>query len=198
MQILKKIDYIIKFIKDTNNSGNLEDLFKQMITSPVIDRDKLPKKIEDINRRLENFQYNQLEEDDYNENNRIKRGIAVDDSNESHAKSANVNREDFFATKAFGGRSNIEELNVTNEELNVARRLNVAEHANQTSTLAPSSDLGMTMFISNCINDPEREVTDWFSYQTYKMIDRAYAKNARPMHNTITKKKLLINDFSAC
>ena len=186
----QKIDYIIKFIKDTNNSGNLEDLFNQMITSPVIDRDKLPKKIEDINRRLENFQYNQLEEDDYNENNRIKRGIAVDDSNESHAKSANVNREDFFATKAFGGRSNIEELNVTNEELNVARRLNVAEHANQTSTLAPSSDLGMTMFISNCINDPEREVTDWFSYQTYKMIDRAYAKNARPMYNTITKKKI--------
>ena len=68
-------------------------------------------------------------------------------------------------------------MNIANEELNVVRHLTVTEDANQISKLATSSDLCLTIFISNCINDPECEVNDWFSYQTYKMVDNVYTKN---------------------
>ena len=106
--------------------------------------------------------------------------------------SANLMRDELFETKAFGGRSNIEELKITNENLNRARRLTIAKHANQISTIAPSSDLGITIFISNSSNDPVRKVNDWFCYQTYKMVNKAYAKNQRKNCNMIIKKKLYL------
>ena len=45
----------MKIIKDTNNLGKLEDLFKQVITSPIVDIESLSYKVKDINRQLENL-----------------------------------------------------------------------------------------------------------------------------------------------